>query len=195
MNRENDGSRGQRPDIAPAVLKASHNFSPQESLMNRVASPLAPKILGIILCASLMAGCAAAAPDPAAIQPRNPPPPAPDIRASGPSGRDTEAAPIPTPEAPFVTPITAPDPTAEPPERGTAASAPGSNEPDGSELLSSLESLPLEFGGRASGLPTRNSPWRWAAPPGRDHSRSSSPCPRTSGSGGPGTPVEGFPTS
>lgn len=116
--------------------------------MNRVASPLARKVLGIILSASLMAGCATAAQDLTAVQTPNPPPPAPDIRASGPSGPDTEAAPIPTPEAPSVTPITALDPTAEPPERGTAASAPVSKDPSESELLSALESLPLEFAGR-----------------------------------------------
>ena len=148
MNRENDGSSGRWPDIAPAGLKAFHNFSPKKSVMNRIASPLARKVLGIVLCASLMAGCATAAPDPTAIQPTNPPTPAPDIRTSGPSGPDTEVAPILTPETLSAAPLTAPAPTAEPPERGLAAPGPVSYDPGNSELLTALAALPLEFAER-----------------------------------------------
>ena len=116
--------------------------------MNRIASPLARKVLGIVLCASLMAGCATAAPDPTAIQTTNPPTPAPDIRTSGPSGPDTEAAPIPTPETRSAAPLTAPAPTAEPAKRRPTPSGSVSRAPGDSELLSALESLPLEFAER-----------------------------------------------
>ena len=137
--------------------------------MNRIAGPLARKVLGIVLCASLMAGCATAAPDPTAIQPTNPPTPAPDVRTSGPSGPDTEVAPILTPETLSAAPLTAPAPTAEPAERRSTPSGPVSHDPGDSELLSALASLPLEFAERGI----------WFANPKQSREESSAPSPRS----------------
>ena len=117
-------------------------------MLNKIARPLSRKVLGIVLCASLMAGCATAAPDPATIPPPSQPAWAPTIRTPSSSGPSTAASPIPTPEPTSSAPLTAPAPTAEPPERGLAAPGPVSYDPGDSELLSALESLPLEFAER-----------------------------------------------
>ena len=139
--------------------------------MNRIASPLARKVLGIVFSAALMAGCATAAPGQIAIQPTNPPAPAPDIRASGPSGPDTGAAPISTPQPTSAAPPTAPAPTAEAEPAGRRSTAPGpvSHDPGDSELLAALESLPLEFAERGI----------WFANPKQSLEVSGAPRPRS----------------
>ena len=116
--------------------------------MNRIASPLARKVLGIVLCASLMAGCAPVSPDPTTIPPTIQPAWAPDIRTPSSSGPAIAASPIPAPEPPSAALLTAPSPATEPTLRGLAASGPVSYDPGDSELLSALESLPLEFAER-----------------------------------------------
>ena len=117
-------------------------------MLNKIARPLSRKVLGIVLCASLMAGCATAAPDPATIPPPSQPAWAPTIRTPSSSGPATAASSIPTPEPASAATLTAPTPATETPAKGAAASGTVSHDPGESELLSALESLPLEFAER-----------------------------------------------
>ncbi len=111
---------------------------------NHIISSFSRKVLGIALSAALMTGCATAAPNPTRIQ-LTPTQAIPTLSSSGPT---TAPSPIPAPEPPSAAPFTAPAPTAEPPVRGLAASGRVSYDPGESELLSALESLPLEFSER-----------------------------------------------
>ena len=117
-------------------------------MLNKITRALSRKVLGIVLSASLMAGCAPVSPDPTTVQPTIQPTWAPTIRTPSSSGAATAASPIPTPAPAFAAPLTAPAPTAEPPEEGLAASGLVSYDPGESELLTALESLPLEFAER-----------------------------------------------
>ena len=117
-------------------------------MLNKIARPLSRKVLGIVLCASLMAGCATAAPDPATIPPTIQTTRAPAVRTPSSSGPATAASSIPTPEPASAATLTAPTPATETPAKGAAASGTVSHDPGDSELLSALESLPLEFAER-----------------------------------------------
>ena len=107
-------------------------------MLNQIDRSLSRKVLGIVLSASLMVGCAPVSPDPTSIPPTIQPTRAPAVRTPSSDSPATTASTIPP------TP-TAPAPATETPRKGAAASGTVSYDPGESELLSAMESLPLEF--------------------------------------------------